>query len=140
VALAVSLGVKKRKVVHGHLAASVWSFAITWKEPEQVVFPAVLALLFSCCCPDSQVLDVLDDSSEGLPVSLVKHGLVDGWKASMIILAHLVDVNGSFVGQTEPFFDLSSVVNTEIEKKRCKPRFRRPKFADWFALGPIDRP
>ena len=57
---------------------------------------------YRCCgCPDSQVFDVLDDSSEALPVSLVKHGLVDGWKASMIILAHLVDVNGSFVGQTE---------------------------------------
>ena len=47
------------------------------------------------------LVDVLDDNSEDLPVSLVKHGLVDGWKASMIILAHLVDVNGSFVGQTE---------------------------------------
>ena len=51
-------------------------------------------------------VDVLDDSSEGLPVSLVKHGLVDGWKASMIILAHLVDVNRSFVGQTELVFSI----------------------------------
>ena len=55
-------------------------------------------------------VDVLDDSSEGLPVSLV----IDGRRASMIILGHLVDVNGSvgwsdeacfrfalFVGQTE---------------------------------------
>ena len=117
-AVAVSFGVKKREVVQVHLAASVWSFAIAWKEPEQVVFLAVFALLFSCSCPDSEVLDVLDDSSEGLPVSLVKHGLVDGWKASMIILAHLVDVNGSFVGQTELVFsDSSSVVNTEREKK-----------------------
>ena len=41
-------------------------------------------------------VDTLDDSSEDLPVSLVKHGLVDGRKASMIILAHLVDVNRSF--------------------------------------------
>ena len=36
----------------------------------------------------------------------------------MIILAHLVDVNGSFVGQTELVFDSSSVVNTEREKKK----------------------
>ena len=83
-------GVKKRKVVQVHLAASVWSFAIAWKEPEQVVFLAVFSFLLSCCGPNSQVLDILDDSSEGLPVSLVKHGLVDGWKASVIILAHLV--------------------------------------------------
>ena len=78
-----------------HLAASALSFAIAWKEPEQIIFLAVFALLFSCSCPDSEVLDVLDDSSEGLPVSLVKHGLVEGRKASMIILAHLIDVNGS---------------------------------------------
>ena len=38
-------------------------------------------------------VDVLDDS-EGLPVSLVKHGLVDG-PTCFILLAHLVDVNGS---------------------------------------------
>ena len=69
-------------------------------------FLAVFALFFSCSCPDSEVLDVLDDSSEGLPVSLVKHGFVDGWKASMIILTHLVDVNGSFVGQTELVFSI----------------------------------
>ena len=35
------------------------------------------------------------DSSEGLPVSLVEHVLVDGRKASIIVLAHLVDVNRS---------------------------------------------
>ena len=35
-------------------------------------------------------VDVLDDSSEGLPVSLVKHGLVDGRKAIFFLLAHLV--------------------------------------------------
>ena len=34
-------------------------------------------------------VDVLDDSSEGLPVSLVKHGLVDG-PTCFILLAHLV--------------------------------------------------
>ena len=116
-AVAVSFGFKKRKVVHVHLAASIWSFAIAWKEPEQVGFFAVFALFFSCSCPDSQILDVLDDNSECLSVSLVKHALVDGWKASTIILAHLVDVNGSFVGQTELVFDSSSVVNTEREKK-----------------------
>ena len=49
----------------------------------------------SCSGPYSQVLDVLDDNSEGLPVSLVKHGFVDGWKASMIILAHLVVVRSN---------------------------------------------
>ena len=31
-----------------------------------------------------------DDSSEGLSVSLVKHGLVDGRKARLVIFAHLV--------------------------------------------------
>ena len=100
-----------------HLAASAFSFAVAWEELEQFIFLAVFAFLFSCRCPDSQILDVLDDNSEGLPVSLVKYGLVDGWKASMIILAHLVDVNGSFVGQTELVFDSSPVVNTEREKK-----------------------
>ena len=35
-------------------------------------------------------VDVLDDSCEGLPVSLVKHGLVDGRNASIIVHAHLV--------------------------------------------------
>ena len=139
-AVAVSFGVKKREVVHVHLAASAFSFAVAWKQPEKVIFLAVFSFLFSCSCPDSQVLDVFDDSSEGLPVSLVKQGVVDGWKASMIILAHLVEVNGSFVGQTELVLDSSSVVNTERGKKQCKPRSRRPEFADWFALGPSDRP
>ena len=78
---------------------------------------------------------------EGLPVSVVEHGLVDGRKTSMIILAHLVDVNRSFVGQTEPFFDSSSVVNTEKVKKKSVNRGPvRPEFADWVALGPSDRP
>ena len=58
----------------------------------------------------------------------------------MIVVANLVDVNGLFVGQTELGFDSSSVVNTERGKKECKPRSRRPEFADWFALGPSDRP
>ena len=35
-------------------------------------------------------VDVLDDSGEGLPVSLVKFGLVDGREASVIIVVHLV--------------------------------------------------
>jgi len=90
VSVAVSFGVKKREVVHVHLAASALSFAVSWEEPEQVIFLAVFAFLFSCSCPDGQVRDIIDDSSEGLPVSLVEHGLVDCWKASMIILAHLV--------------------------------------------------
>jgi len=77
---------------------------------------------------------------EGWTDCLVEQVLVDGWKARMIILAHLVDVKGSFVGQIELVLDLSSVVNTEREKKECKPRSRRPEFADWFALGPSDRP
>jgi len=44
---------------------------------------------------------------EGWTVSLVKHGLVDGRKASMIILAHLVGVNRLFVGQTEQKKDVN---------------------------------
>ena len=71
-------------------AASVWSVSIAREEPEQIVFLAVFAFLFSCGSPNGQVRDVIDDISEGLPVSLVKHGLVDGWKASMVVLAHLV--------------------------------------------------
>ena len=76
---------------------------------------------------------------EGWTVCLVEQVLIDGRKASMIILAHLVDVNGSFVGQSELVLDSSSVVNTERGKKECKPRSRRPEFADWFALDPSDR-
>ena len=92
-----------------------------------------LAFLFSCSCPDSQVLDVLDDSSEGLPVSLVKHGLVDGWSASMIILAHLVVVRSNWACFLFEFF-------VRTRKKECNQRSGRPEFADWFALGPSDRP
>jgi len=92
-AAAVSFGVEKREVVHVYLAASAFSFAVAREQPEQVVFLAVFSFLFSCCCPDSQVLDVLDNCGEGLPVSLVEHVLVDGRKACMIVLAHLVDVN-----------------------------------------------
>jgi len=92
-AVAVSFGVKKRKVVHVYLTASAFSFAVLREQPKQVVFIAVYSLLLSCCCPDSQVLDVLDDCGKGLPVSLVEHVLVDRWKVSMIVLAHLVDVN-----------------------------------------------
>jgi len=91
-AVAVSFGVKTREVVHVYLAASAFSFAVSREQPDQVVFLAVYSLLLSCYCPESQVLDVLDDCCEGLPVSLVKHVLVDGRKASMIVLAHLVDV------------------------------------------------
>jgi len=94
-AVAVSFSVKKREVVHVYLAASAFSFAVAREQPEQVIFLAIVALFFSCCGPDSQVLDVLDDISEGLPVSLVEHVLVDGRKASMIVPPHLVDVNRS---------------------------------------------
>ena len=100
-AVAVSFGVKKREAVRVHHAASVWSISVAREKPEKVVLLAVDSFLLSCGCPNGQVRDVIDDSSEGLPVSIVEHGLVDGWKASMIILAHFVDVNGSFVGQTE---------------------------------------
>ena len=89
-AVAMSFGVKKREVVQVHLAASVWSFSIAWEEPEQIVFLAVYSFLLSCGCPNGQVRDVIDDSSEGLPVSLVEHRLVDGWKARLVVLAHLV--------------------------------------------------
>ena len=97
-AVAVSFGVEKREIVpsHVYLAASAFSFAVAREQPEQVVLLAVFSLLLSCCCPHSQVLDVLVDCGEGLPVSLVEHVLVDGRKASLIVLAHLVDVNRSF--------------------------------------------
>ena len=44
-------------------------------------------------------VDVLDDS-EGLPVSLVKHGLVDG-PTCFILLAHLVRCSVNFGGLIE---------------------------------------
>ena len=106
VAVAVSFGVKKREVVHVCLAVSAFSFAVAREQPKQVVFLAVVSLLFSCCSPDSQVLGVLDDCGEGLPVSLVEHVVVDGRKASMIVLAHLasVDVNHSVGWSNEVVF------------------------------------
>jgi len=58
-AVAMSFGVKKREVVHVHLAASAFSFAVALEQPEQVIFLAVVSLLLSCSGPDSQVLDVL---------------------------------------------------------------------------------
>jgi len=91
-AVAVSFGVKKREVVHVYLA---FSFAVAREQPEQVILLSIVAFFFSRGGPDSQVLDVLDDSGEGFPVSLVEHVLVDGRTASMIVLAHLVDVNHS---------------------------------------------
>jgi len=93
-AVAVSFGVEKREIFpsHVYLAASAFSFAVA---PEHVVLLAVFSFLFSCCCPDCQVLDVLDNCAEGLPVSPVENVLVDGRKASMIVLAHLVDANRS---------------------------------------------
>ena len=55
-------------------------------------------------------VDVLDDSSEGLPVSLVKHGLVDGRKAIFFLLAHLVRLSVRFGGLRKPMFVLSVVI------------------------------
>ena len=76
-AVAVSFGVNKRKVVHVHLAASAFSFAVAREQPEQGIFLAIVPLLLSRSGPDSQVLDVFDDSGEDLPVFLVEHVLVD---------------------------------------------------------------
>ena len=41
--------------------------------------------------PNGEIGDVIDDSSEGLPVSVFEHDLVDSREASLIaaILAHL---------------------------------------------------
>jgi hypothetical protein len=66
-------------------------------------------------------VDVLDDSSEGLPVSLVKHGFVDGRKASMIILGHLVDVNGSVGWSDEACFRFA-LFFVRTRKKECNQR------------------
>ena len=85
-------------------------------------------------------VDVLDDNIEGFPVSLVKHGFVDRRKASMIIVGHLVDVNGSFVGSNGACFRFALRCEHRERKKECKQRSRRSEFADWFALGPSDRP
>jgi len=92
-AVAVSFGVKKREVVHVYRTTSAFSCAVAREQPEQVVFLVIVSFLFSCCGADRQVLYVLDDCGEGLPVSLLEHVLVDGRKASMIVLAHLVNVN-----------------------------------------------
>jgi len=118
--VAVSLGVKKREVVHVYLAAYAFSFAVAREQPEQVVFLAIIPFLFSCCGPDSQVLDVLDDCGEGLPVSLVEHVLVDGRKASIIVLAHLVDVNRSVGWSDEGCFRFAPLCG-----KRCGKRDRK---------------
>ena len=67
----------------------------------------------SCSGPDSQVLDVLDDCGEGLPVSLVEHVLVDGRKASMIVLAHLVVVNHSVGRSDEGCFRFAPLCGNE---------------------------
>ena len=103
-AVAVSFGVKKREVVRVHHAASVWSISVAREKPEKIVLLAVDSFLLSCGCPNGQVRDVIYDSSEGLPVSVVEHGLVDGRKASMIIVGHLVDVNGSVGWSDEACF------------------------------------
>ena len=68
---------QEEEIVHVHLAASAFSFAVAWEQPEQVIFLAVFAFLLSNSDPDSQVLNVFDDSGEGLPVSLVEHVFVD---------------------------------------------------------------
>ena len=89
-AVAVSFGVKKREVVRVHHTASVRPISISRQKPEQIVLFAVDSLFLSCGCPNGQVRDVIDDCSEGLPVSVVEHGLVDGRKTNMVILPHLV--------------------------------------------------
>jgi len=104
VAVAVSFGVKKREAVRVHHAASVWSISVAREKPEKVVLLAVDSFLLSCGCPNGQVRDVIYDSSEGLPVSVVEHGLVDSRKASLSIFAHLVDVNRLFVGSNGACF------------------------------------
>jgi len=121
-AVAVSFGVKKREVVHVHLAASAFSFSVAREQPEQVIFLSIVAFFFSRGGPDSQFLDVLDDSCEGLPVSLVEHVLVDGWKASMIILAHLVDVNHSVGWSVESCFRIALLCEHEKKEYNQRPR------------------
>ena len=54
-------------------------------------------------------VDVLDDSSEGLPVSLVKHGLVDGREAIFFLVVHLVCLSVKLRGLRKTTFVLSVV-------------------------------
>ena len=63
--------------------------------------------------------------------------LPDG-KASMIILAHLVDVNRSVVRSNKTCFLFE--LFCENTEKKVQSEVRRPVFADLFILGPSDRP
>ena len=58
----------------------------------QIVFLAVDALFLRSGGPDGEIGDVIDYSSERLPVSVVEHNLVDGRETSFLIavLPHLV--------------------------------------------------
>jgi len=123
-AVAVSFSVKKREVVHVHLAASAFSFAVAREQPEQVIFLAIIPLLFSRSGPDSQVLDVFDDSGESLPVSLVEHVLVDRRKASMIVVVHLVDVNHLVGWSDESCFRIALLCEHEKKEYNQRPRDR----------------
>ena len=87
--VAVSLGIKKREVVQVHHAATVRSVSISEQKPKQIVLFAVDALFFGGSGPNGEIGDVIDDSSEGLTVSVVEHDLVDGRETS-VILPHLV--------------------------------------------------
>ena len=48
-----------------------------------------------------------------MPVSLVEHVCVDGRKASMIVLAHLVDVNRSFGWSIKGCFPFAPLCGNE---------------------------
>ena len=88
-AVAVSLGIMKREVVVVHHAASVRSISISEQKPEQIVLLAVDALFLRSSGPNGEIGDVIDDNSEGLPVSVVEQGLVDGRETSFTF-PHLV--------------------------------------------------
>ena len=106
-AVAVSFGVKKREVVRVHHAASVRPISVSEQKSQQIVLLSVYSLFFGCGGPNGEIGDVIDDSSEGLPVSVVEHGLVDGRETSLITMfAHLVRLS---VELRETMFVLSVV-------------------------------
>ena len=77
-------------------------------------FPSV-PFFFGGGGPNGEIGDVIDDSSEGLPVSVVEHGLVDGRETSLItVFAHLVRLSVNLGSQCL----LLSVVKTEGSKAR----------------------
>ena len=91
VAVAVSLGIMKREVVIVHHAASFRSVPVSGQKPKKVVFLPVCSFFFGGGGPNGKIGDVIDDSSEGLPVSVVEHDLVDCRETSLItVFDHLV--------------------------------------------------